>query len=396
MLEYNRDVMKKAINPYVIFLTFFCYAVSYNAIGTLITEVMSATGMSLENMGFLMSSVQIGIFVAIICSCLFLMRTEKALIVRSGIIFMTIALLLIIIVPGDKGLYFSFALFGFGGFFTDSGANAYLSAQSDKESRKYIPMLHFVYSLGALLSGYILMPFKGGAWRAGYGLLGILLAFLLVFSFILRKSDGNERKKEAEKAPPVKTRVILTDPIYLLLTVSMMLYMISQQVDSNWYPYYIETSFGASASLVAGTMLSFWLGIAAIRLFSSFLLSHGLSPVLLIAGGTLFSACAQLIATSVSSMSVALVFICLAGFGAGATIPCYVVEISARYRGNTFFISTFYTLLATLGRMAAQPIVASAVSSFGAASTLRAVSLLFFISAFCAIIAMKLKKSEKN
>ena len=67
----------------VIFIMFFVYAIAYNVIGTLVTDVMETMGMELSHVGFLMSAMQAGILAAICASLLGLQRYPKTAIMRS-------------------------------------------------------------------------------------------------------------------------------------------------------------------------------------------------------------------------------------------------------------------------------------------------------------------------
>ena len=172
--------------------------------------------------------------------------------------------------------------------------------------------------------------------------------------------------------------------------------MTAQQIGTNWYPYYIEISFAASDTVVAVTMMSFWIGIASMRLLSSFLLSRGFSPVKLSAIGMLISGLAQVIASVSGNLVLSLVFIAISGFAAGANVPCYVVEVSSWYRNNTFFVSTFYLLCGTAGRMVMQPIAAALAEAWGPRTMLLAASSLLFIGSVLAFFVINYRRSHKN
>ena len=388
----RNPIFAKRISMNVIFIAYFIYAIAYNVIGTLVTDVMETTGMDLSHVGILMSAVQAGILIGIAVSVLILHRLSKPSIIRVGMLFIVIGLSMIQILPYEWTLYLSFMVFGFGGFCMDSGGNAYVSSSS--ESRRYVPLIHFVYSTGALLSGYIMIPFRSFSWRVGYAVFGLSMLAVLGLSFASRET-GSTASTGKTGCAPVPVKMIICNPSFIALTLSLMLYMTAQQIGSNWYPYYIETTFKASDAIAAAAMMSFWVGIAAMRFLSSILLSKGLSPILLSAIGLAVSGIGQVLAALSGNATMALVFIALSGFAAGANIPCYIVEVSSWYPGNTFFVSTLYLLSGTIGRMVMQPIAAFAVDRIGPGSMLLLFSSFLFVGALLTLYVMLLRKRSR-
>lgn len=377
----------------VIFIMFFVYAIAYNVIGTLVTDVMETMGMELSHVGFLMSAMQAGILAAICASLLGLQRYPKTAIMRSGMALVVLGLFMIMASPHEWSLYLSFMIFGFGGFCLDSSANAYVSSSSDSRSRRFVPLIHFVYSIGALLSGYIMIPFKSVSWKVGYAAFGLAMLVVLIASFAGRPA-AQETGSRKETAKPVPARTILRNPSFIALTAALMLYMTAQQIGTNWFPYYLETSFGASDAASAAAMMCFWIGIASMRFLSSILLSKGLSPVKLSAIGMAVSGIGQVLAALSGNAVLALVFIALTGFAAGANIPCYIVEVSSWYPGNTFFVSTLYLLSGTIGRMVMQPVAAYAAGRIGAGSMLLMFSSFLFIGSLLALYVIRRKAGQ--
>ena len=210
-----------------------------------------------------------------------------------------------------------------------------------------------------------------------------------------RGAQREEEKSRGAESKPVPILSIVSNPSFIALTISLMLYMTAQQIGSNWYPYYIETTFRASDAIAAAAMMSFWIGIAAMRFLSSILLSKGLSPILLSAIGLAVSGIGQVLAALSGNATMALVFIALSGFAAGANIPCYIVEVSSWYPGNTFFVSTLYLLSGTIGRMVMQPIAAFAVDRIGPGSMLLLFSSFLFVGALLTLYVMLRRKRSR-
>ena len=102
----------------------------------------------------------------------------------------------------------------------------------------------------------------------------------------------------------------------------------------------------------------------------------------------------QVLAALSGNAVLALVFIALTGFAAGANIPCYIVEVSSWYPGNTFFVSTLYLLSGTIGRMVMQPVAAYAAGRIGAGSMLLMFSSFLFIGSLLALYVIRRKAGQ--
>lgn len=370
------------MSPVIIFLGFFVYSVSINIFGTLASAIMSTTAFSLSQLGSLLSTLQTGAFLGILLSPLVLKRLKEASILRLGVVVMGLALGTLVFFPSKSVLFVIFACLGFGGFYVDSGSNAYLAGRFPDKRSTYIPILHFVYSLGALTSGYLILPFKGPSWHFGYAICGFLLLMLLFVGLqrdkgsLKRKQEPQDQHENREKLP---AKVILRNKGFLLYCLVLMLYMASQQTCTSWLPLYIETSFYATPSMVAATMMSFWVGIACMRLIAPVLLNRGLHPLLLTAGGMALSFIALCCALLSSNVAIAYGAIAFSGFGAGATIPLFIVEASSWFPSNTAFVSVFYILCGTLGRMVFPYLVAIIAESYSLKLALLLSSLLLLI-----------------
>jgi fucose permease len=243
----------------------------------------------------------------------------------------------------------------------------------------------------------LILPFKGTAWHFGYAICGFLLLALLLVGLQGERSYGKEQKKNEnhqEKKEKLAVKVILQDKRFLLYCLVLMLYMASQQTCTSWLPLYIETSFRATPSMVAATMMSFWVGIACMRLSAPILLHKGLHPLLLTVVGLAVSFLALVIALVSNNIAIAYVGIAISGFGAGATIPLFIVEASSWFPANTAFISVFYILCGTLGRMVIPYLVAIIAESYSLKLALLLSSVLLLLAFFLSVVVYRQRESR--
>lgn len=384
----------------LVLVVFFLYSVGYNIFGVLVADIIEGCSISLSSAGVLQSMFQIGALIAIALSPLALMKLSNLNRLRMGIIFDALGMVLLALIQSPWVISLFFVFMGLGGFYIDSGANAYLAQAYPEKRETFIPLLHFSYSLGALICGYLVLPFKSpDSWGWGYGIPGVVLLALFALSYLKKsvKTGNAEAAAEENNVQAVPVKTLLRDRNYIMYSIVILLYMAGQQICASWLPLFVEKDFQASASVVAATTMSFWIGIATMRFLSPIILKTGkLNAMQSIQYGMMVSF-ATMIGISISPNVVsALICSALCGFASGAVIPLFIVEVSSWYPGNTGFISTFYIICGTIGRFVFTPLVAFCGDRFGMRIALGSSSILFLIGTILAFTVTYRKMHERN
>ena len=374
------------MHPFFLFAGFFFFAVSYNLLGPLATNIMQTTGLSLSGSGTLVSFQQIGSLASMAISLLVMKRLKQGSVTKIGYLFLIVALVSVALSSSTAMLFALYLLLGFGTFLVDSGSNAALASEYYEKRSLYIPLLHFCYSMGAIATGYLILPFKGVSWRWAYGLVGAIMAVILIAGSIHRQAT-QKRSQQRRAAEPTKDSVgpislLLKDRAFILYTLVIMFYMGSQVVCAAWIPVYVEMELGQSASITGTSLTVFWIGTALSRLIVGPIMNWGASPFTLSIWGMFLAGISLVGATLSSSILVVLVLVLLCGFFAGATIPMYIVVTSTWYPRNTAFISLSYIVSGTVGRMIFPWLVTMIASFSSLGFALMLSSLMLIVSAF--------------
>jgi len=380
----------------IVFAGFVLFAVSYNLFGPLAADIMASLGMSLSDGGRLVSYQQMGSIGAILLSYLVLRRMKQRRIVRFGHAAIVVALALVAFSSSTNALYAAYVIIGVGSFMVDSASNALLTEQYFEKRSTYIPLLHFCYSAGAIVTGYVLLPFKGPMWRMAYGVTGAAIALILAASFFTRPKQTGLPHLE-EKVEPCKAERGLTlvkDPAFILYTLVIALYMGSQLLCATWIPVYVELERNMGATITASSLTVFWVGTAVSRLIVGPLMNHGAKPYRLSMWGMVLAGLSLIGATVTAVPALVLTFTALCGFFAGATIPMYLVVAPSWYPHNAAFISTSYIFGGTLGRMVFPYMVTRIAEGSSLAYSLRLSSILLFISAILIAIVSRVAKGR--
>ncbi|MCK9288163.1 MAG: MFS transporter [Sphaerochaetaceae bacterium] len=388
------------MHPVLLFAGFFIISMAHNLLGPLIPNIMGSTDMTLADSGLLMSFQQIGSVIAIILSLSFFKHKKQPSVLKIGYLFFILSLGAVVLISGKALLYLLYIVIGFGIFLIDSSSNAIISSEYFEKRTTYLPLLHFFFSMGAIATGYIILPFKGPQWRWAYGITAALMALTAIagISWCARHKKNNKAQgvtsPEPAKVPSITP--MLKDPAYVLYAVLFTFYNGSLGLLANWIPVYVELELLQSPTLVGASLTSFWVGIAIARLSNGPILHKGLDPLKLSTAGLILSGISLNMAMNTHSVTAFFILIILCGFFSGAVIPMFLVVTPAWYPKNTAFISLSYILTGTAGRMLFPWLAGYLASRSSLKSTLNMSSSLFYIGAALVIAVQVLLYKRKR
>lgn len=375
----------------IVFSGFFLYAFVYNLFGLMATDIMRSLGLTLSQSGQIVSFQQLGAVTMLLLSFFLYPRFKQRHILLSGYLIIICALVAIAFSGSATLLIFSYALCGIGVVIVNGASNALLTEDYFDKRSTYLPLLHFWYSFGAVLVGYVLLPFKGEQWRYGYLFVALLFTLLFIAGLVW-KPKTDKRCQKSVNGESLSAWVVLKDPAFLLFILVMFLFMGCQLLCVTWLPVYADLELNLGKTMVASTIMAFSLGTALSRLFIGPLLKRGLNPYLALGFGPALSGVALIALTFVPSSWGLLLMSTICSFCSGATIPLFMVVVPSWYPNNTNFLVTTYILSGTIGRMIF-PYLASLIGELTSlAHALRLSSILYFIaSALMAIVYTKAK-----
>lgn len=389
------------MHPVFIFAGFFFFAIVNNMLGPLATNIMASTGLTLSQSGSLVSFLQIGSLISILVSLIIMKRLRQITVTRIGYAFLVFALIAIALTSGTLLLFVLYMVIGFSAFLIDSGSNAVLASDYYEKRNLYIPLLHFCFSAGAILTGYVILPFKGTRWRFAYGTVGVLVALVLIIAWVESSFRAKREKSQGTRAR-VHSEVqagsilpLLKDRAFIMYILVIMFYMGSQIICATWIPVYVEMELQQSPAITATSLTVFWIGTAISRLLMGFVMQRGTNPFALSISGMVLAGLSLFALPSTTNILIALSLVGLCGFFAGATIPMYIVVTATWYPKNTAFISLSYILSGTIGRMIFPWLVTTIAEVRNLGYALMLSSLMLFISAGLLILVQRSVKERK-
>lgn len=212
---------------------------------------------------------------------------------------------------------------GLGAGAVDSGLNNYVALHY---KAMHMNFLHCFYGVGISISPYLMsMVISGDAgWRGGYKLValiqGVIAAVLFLSIPMWKKVHPEENVPEEEQPKTLSFREIVKLPILPFIWLIFIGSCALELTAGSWGSTFLVEAKGMTIDAAAGTVLFYYLGIAAGR-FLSGLLSVKLSPwkLILLGQGIAFAALVLLLCTG--SVEAAATGLFLIGLGNSSVYP---------------------------------------------------------------------------
>jgi fucose permease len=191
-------------------------------------------------------------------------------------------------------------LLGFGSGAVDAGLNTYAAHHF---GARHMTWLHAAYSTGATL-GPVLMTAtltRGGGWRAGYAVIGVVLGLLAVtFTGMRRQWDGGpvpSARADGEAPVPAATVWAMLRRPRVWLQIAIFFFYCGVEVTAGQWSYTVLTEARGLGTVAAGTWVSlYWASLLAGRVLLGFIVERTgavrllrLSTVAAVAGALLFA-----------------------------------------------------------------------------------------------------------
>ncbi len=202
----------------------------------------------------------------------------------------------------------------------------------EKEGQsRLMNLLHAAFSVGAIVG-----PAAVGA-LLGLGLSGrsvfpvtAVLFVLIAALFAFTRFPPSARKEGAGERPTVN---VLGEPLLLLFTLALLLYVGSEIGVSNWISEYFVKVLGAADSAAALSVSLFWIGILVGRLLISFFYKGGRQERVMLAL-SLFNAASLGLMVASRSAAAAAVFVFFTGLGCSGIYPLVMALVGKYYRSG--------------------------------------------------------------
>jgi fucose permease len=281
--------------------------------------------------GFVLSASALGYFISTFVCGFLVQKFQPKLVLVIGLCLGAASMLFFARTPLPLLNFLLFFLVGLCQGTIEIVSNLEVIHMEQKGQSRLMNLLHAAFSVGAIVGpafvGALVWLHLG--WIIVFPVTAGLLAVMGALFGITRFPRTAEQKETG--APSGVT--LLRQPLLLLFTLMLLLYVGSELGVSNWVSEYFVKVLSAPVSMGAFSVSLFWGGLFTGRLSIS-LIYHGARQERLLLVLTLLSTAALALALVFSSLALAAIFIFLAGLGYSSVYPMIMSLVGKSYRSG--------------------------------------------------------------
>ncbi len=349
---------------YLLFVMVIVLALSSSLFGGLFEEIRAANSMTIEEMGQLMSIGQVGSLVSFLLLPVIGRVLSPHAMVVVGILGSSAALLGMASSTSRIVFSFFFLLSSLCGYLYGTSNPVLMVAADPAHMRRNIPLMHLIFSISAIASGWYITYLKEGVWYHGY--LQMALLYLIMAVLIALQKTPADIQRYAKRVTRLRDSFsLLTDGRFL----SYLLFLIianSVEYTNVVYPLLSLSERFAAGPAEIGLAISIIHGGASVsRLVVIPLLRRGgrAKPILLAL--SLASVAALILFSRSPSLPFAYLSMALLGLGMGGANPVsQVLEISV-WPGELLQLSHIRSMGSTVGRIIIPLALSAIIASVG-------------------------------
>jgi len=385
----NKNVFSVTVSSYAMMAL---YAVLLNMVGELLPSIIDEFNLSLTQGGLLQTFFNIGGISALLALLYFSDKLRKSRLVYLSFLLVSIVLFVMgLFTESYAFLGFSFAILGGFTKVFDVSVNAFVNDINTTGREFYLQFLHVTFGLGAVLGPvYASYMIASHSWKTAAWVLGAAYGVMLVISIrtMLKPCREVECNHGKTKRESIRLLHLLGNPQIWIMTVGAACFSGSYVGFVTWFPSYAET-ISADFGLLSGLVLSlFFLGFVISRALASIILTLRNARFLIVITA-LIGGLSYLAAFMITQPWAFFVFIIMAGFFSGSTLPMIIFVACSIFPNNTGGVTTILYLGISVSAMLIPFIMGAIGDSSGIASAMPVTAYLLFVSAISSLFLKK-------
>lgn len=314
---------------FILFANFAFFGAAAIIVGSAVPEIVRDFSWSYAQMGAVLASGAIGYFSSTFLCSILLRRWGPRLVICGGLVLQALGLAAFGYTPSFWINLMAMALIGLGEGGTEVVTN-YCLVRIERDGRSNLMnFMHAAFTAGAIIGPLVVGQLieRGLPWQYAFqGLAAISLTTACVFYFQpfkdLYSAASSQRTHHA-------LGHLVRQPLLLLLTLVILLYVGVEIGVSNWIAEYFVLVAGTSAATGAYMVSLFWVGLLTGRLLVAALYS-GQRQALFLFGLCLFSTLSLALALFDAGILWRAACFFFSGMGFSAIYPVIVV-LAGRY-----------------------------------------------------------------
>jgi fucose permease len=346
--EETRNESYRRLATAAAFASLFAYAIVLIITQSLNNQVKAHYHASFSQLGWLAPAIMGGFFVAVLIGGHYSDRIGKLPILTLGCMSMSAGAFVFGIAPTFPIAAIGMLVMGIGGGFSEGTASALVTdLYTGPRRASMMNLAQAAFGVGA-----ILVPLATGSmlnlgwnWRYAYDATAVICLATGILALAARMK--NVERPVGIQGESQWSR-LLTDPVVVLLAISIMLYVGAELGQSNWLAVYFRRVLHASAPLAAKSLSAFWLGILVGRIVGARVLRQ-VSEYALLCWSSVLGIVAVCGLLTAGSPAVGLVTALAVGFFFGPVWPTIVSRAGATYPNQTGLVTAVVISLGSVG-----------------------------------------------
>jgi len=255
-----------------VLLTLSAFAISANAIPPLITTIADALHARYQAFGYVIALQYLCFALASLTGGWFTERLglrERTLVV-CGVAGMAVLFYLGAFVQGFAWFVLWIVPVGFAGGLTETFGSIMVARFGRRDSSKLLCLSQVFFCLGAIAAPQLvaILLERQVSWRTAFVIFGTCIgAIAILFTALTRARTGGNTHAPPTRPPDEQGMPFsFREPLFVLLAVSMFLYVSIEQSVACWIAPFFEKQLGLPADGAATRLALFWAGLVAGRL----------------------------------------------------------------------------------------------------------------------------------
>ncbi len=377
----------------IIFAALVPFSLVGTVFGPLGSDIIATMGMTVADLGRMISISQSGVFVAFFLQPL-LFRYLKALgVLKFSLAAYAVALACIAYSSDRTMLTASYTFLSFSSYLFSNATFVVLNTTYPEQRSANIPLTHLVYSISSIAAAWSVSWFKGPHWQRVYVYASVAFMLLAIFSVV-----GKSRREPARTSVSKGTKTLkhlITRQEFVVFCLLMTVYLGSEGSVATFSPMLFDFVLHSSPAQTAAAVMVFWIGMTVSRAAIVPMLKKAkVSPHLFMAALVLAcSGSVWLLSSAMTNRSANLAMLAT-GLCIGPINPLLQLIMAEWYPDWLAFMSNVNLMCSVIGRMTIPVVVTALAERTSMQGGLRVVVLFLLVSIMLLIGAVSLRRRQ--
>ena len=329
-------------------------AVGSNLFGGLSSEIQSACSLSLGQLSALMSLSQVGTLLSFLLLPLLVRRLGPYLLMIVGILGSVVGLWGM----GFSRSALSFTLFflvqAWLGYFYGTNSFSVLVLADPERKKTNIPLMHLIWSLASIGSGFYISLIKGERWYLGfYQMAAVYLVMCILFIAYIPKAKGMPQlfSTKGSGGSFLQSFSLLKQNGFRYFFLYLILFNAVEYCCTVYPLLYLQQYRGATAAQVGFSLSLLFAGSTASRFLVIPLTSGAKNPMPLLLSLTILGIFSAALLVLASSLAIAFIAMVLLGFSFGALNPAAQLLEVHTWPDDMLQIANMHSVSMVFGRL---------------------------------------------